>query len=149
MSKQGKAAAASIYEVLASATRELLETCTADGEAKPTEESLRELFDAMRAASPDECAAIAEWFDKRLAHSSVDVKVKAILLMNDVARLGHEQLHTALQRTCVKTLEQLKSFKGKPHPIHGELPNTMVRNRSAKLAATLQVCASALLCLCV
>ena len=131
----------SIYEsgaVLTPMTRSLLELCTADGEEKPAEEKLGELFDAMRAASSDECAAISAWFDKRLGHSSVDVKVKAILLMRDAVRLGHKPLHAALGNTCVKTLGQLASFKGNLHPIHGDLPNRMVRNRSATLLTALK-----------
>jgi hypothetical protein len=143
MGKQSKevAGSGSIYEqkpVLAPTMRKLLELCTADGEEKPPEEKLSELFDAMRAASSDDCAAIGEWFDKRLGHSSVDVKVKAILLMHDAARLGHMPLHAALGSTCMETLGQLECFKGDPHPIHGELPNRMVRNRSTTLLTTLK-----------
>eukprot|EP01043_Picozoa_sp_COSAG02_P059867 COSAG02_NODE_7708_length_2882_cov_1.418613_2_plen_84_part_00 len=63
MGKQSKevAGSGSIYEqkpVLAPTMRKLLELCTADGEEKPPEEKLSELFDAMRAASSDDCAAI-------------------------------------------------------------------------------------------
>ena len=140
MGKQDKAAKESIYkDALAPTTRKLLEACTADGEDKPADGTLRELFDVMRAANAEECTAIGEWFDQRLGHSSVDVKVKAVLLMHDAAvRLGHRPLHAALQKTCVKTLEQLTTYKGKPHPTHGELPNKMVRNRSAKLITSLK-----------
>ena len=137
----GGAGGGSIYEAgaeLGSTVRTLLELCTADGEEKPTEEKLGELFDVMRIASSDECVAIGEWFAKRLGHSSVDVKVKAILLMNDAVRLGHTPLHEALESMCVKALEQLGSFKSDPHPVHGELPNRMVRNRSAKLVTILK-----------
>eukprot|EP01043_Picozoa_sp_COSAG02_P055792 COSAG02_NODE_6528_length_3518_cov_5.108219_1_plen_361_part_00 len=141
-SKERGGAGGSIYEAgpagLGSTARTLLELCTADGEEKPTEDKLGELFEVMRFASSEECVAIGEWFEKRLGHSSVDVKVKAILLMNDAVRLGHKPLHAALGSTCVKVLEQLGSFKGNPHPVHGELPNRMVRNRSAKLVTTLK-----------
>jgi len=129
----------SIYEAaLGQSTRKLLETCTADGEDKPAESTLRELFDTMRAASPEECSAIGEWFDQRLGNSSVDIKVKAILLMNDAVKLGHKDLHAALLASCADTLQALKTFKCDPHPQHGELPAKMVRNRSGRLITTLK-----------
>ena len=136
-------AGSSIYAALPAELRasheKKVHDCTTDGEDKPAEATLHKLFDALRAASPDECAAFAECFDQRLAHSSVDVKVKAILLMNDCVKLGLAPLHAALLESCAATLGKLKDFTAKPHPVHGELPAKMVRLRSERLLATLQL----------
>ena len=116
----------------------LLESVTADGDEKPSQEKLQELLAALGAADAEECAAVAEFFERRLDHESVDVKVKCVRFMLDVTRLQRPELNAALISCCAKTLEALTEFTAEDHPKYGELPAKMVRNRAAMLLVALK-----------
>ena len=113
----------------------LLSLVTADGDEKPSQEKLQELLAALGAADAEDCAAVAEFFQQRLGHESVDVKVKCVRFMLDVTRLQRPELNAALSSCCAKKLEALTEFTAEDHPKYGELPAKMVRNRAAMLLA--------------
>lgn len=105
--------------------KSLCAKATADSD-QPTPGYMYNEIGRITHASVDACRQLEEYLVKRLAHSSVHVKLKALRVMKHCCQHGHLTFRRDMQgKTAV--IKESMQYRGPPDALHGDQFNRQVR----------------------
>ncbi|XP_005100546.1 AP-4 complex accessory subunit Tepsin [Aplysia californica] len=113
----------------------LILKATSDDE-QPTQAYLYKEINAISYESVGYSESLVEFLMDRLKSKSSHVKFKVLKVVQHLCEHGSPQVKLGLRKSC-DLIKECTKFGGPPHPIHGNVPYTMVRKLAQEVCAEL------------